>query len=153
RRRVAGHVQLAMAMRASDQHGGTARWRGTQALSSCRAKTQPVAGHPKSRNCAQRLLHIPGGVVLHFARSRQPEGRMRTITAFALVATFALSLVQPTRAEEERGYIGVMIKKSTEGIEILGVVGDSPAAKAGLKEGDVIKKLDGEEVATVALED
>jgi C-terminal processing protease CtpA/Prc len=78
---------------------------------------------------------------------------MRTVTAFTLVTAFALALVHGTRAEEERGYIGVMIKKSTEGIEVTAVVGDSPAAKAGLKEGDVIKKLDGEEVATVALED
>src|SRR5437899_2908950 len=78
---------------------------------------------------------------------------MRNVTVLAIVTSFALFLVHVARADEERGYIGVMIKKSTEGIEISAVVGDSPAAKAGLKEGDVIKKLDGEEVATVALED
>ena len=77
---------------------------------------------------------------------------MRTFTVFALVAAFALALVHAAPAEE-KGYLGIMLKKSDNGIEINGVVGDSPAEKAGIKEGDVIKKLNGDDVAELSLED
>ena len=78
---------------------------------------------------------------------------MRTFSIFALAISFALFLTHAGRAEEPQGYIGVMIKKSTEGIEITGLVGDGPAEKAGIKEGDVIKKFNGDEVVNLALED
>jgi len=49
--------------------------------------------------------------------------------------------------EGEPGYIGVQIKKDDGGaVTIQMVMADSPAEKAGLKEEDVILKLNGEEV-------
>src|SRR5262249_54230922 len=76
---------------------------------------------------------------------------MRTIIVVAIVAALALSLTATVRAEDEPGYLGIMVKKAPEGIEISGVGADSPADKGGLKKGDIIKKLNGEEVATIEL--
>ncbi len=72
---------------------------------------------------------------------------MRTFIIVALVAGLTLSLTTTVRADEE-GYLGIMLKKATEGIEIVGVGADSPADKGGLKKGDVIKKLNGKEDQT-----
>ena len=42
--------------------------------------------------------------------------------------------------------IGIEIKQSSEGIEIVSVVDESPAANAGIKPLDIIKKIDGRDV-------
>ncbi len=50
---------------------------------------------------------------------------------------------------EDKGWLGVYLGtvKDGEGVKILGMVGDdSPAAIAGLKEGDVILRLNGEQI-------
>jgi C-terminal processing protease CtpA/Prc len=60
-----------------------------------------------------------------------------------IAATFtALTL------EEEKGYIGVMIKASDDGGLLVNAepVEDTPAAKAGIKENDRIIKLNGEAI-------
>lgn len=50
-------------------------------------------------------------------------------------------------ADDEKGYLGIQFKLEDGKIKIMAVIGDSPAEKAGLKEGDIIEKL-GEVVPT-----
>jgi S1-C subfamily serine protease len=77
---------------------------------------------------------------------------MRTVVLAALVVALTVTLTATIRAEDP-GYIGVMIKKADGGIEVSGVGGDSPAEKAGVKMGDVIKKFNGDEVQCLPLEE
>ena len=48
--------------------------------------------------------------------------------------------------EESAGYFGL---KNTEGALVAGVVKDSPAQQAGLRQGDIILEIDGQKVKTV----
>ncbi len=51
---------------------------------------------------------------------------------------------------QHRGRLGIMVKpSSTQGLEVVGVVPNSPAAKAGVMPGDVIISLDGAPVNSV----
>ena len=51
-------------------------------------------------------------------------------------------------AETGKARIGLMLKDTQNGVTIAGVVPDSPAAMKGLQPGDVIKRINGHEVAT-----
>jgi S1-C subfamily serine protease len=44
------------------------------------------------------------------------------------------------------GYLGIYPRETEEGIEIMSIIEDSPAEKAGLKEGDIIVSIDDQEV-------
>ena len=48
--------------------------------------------------------------------------------------------------DDERVYLGVMIKETEDGIKIIGLAKDSAAEKAGLKKEDIITVFDGEPV-------
>lgn len=51
---------------------------------------------------------------------------------------------------QHRGRLGIMVKPAaTQGLEVMGVVPDSPAAKAGIMPGDVIVSLDGASINSV----
>lgn len=49
----------------------------------------------------------------------------------------------------ERPFAGVTLAETDEGVEITGVIPGSPAKEAGLKKGDLILAIDGEEVDSV----
>ncbi len=54
------------------------------------------------------------------------------------------------KAEEEHGFMGVQLGGEEEGpVTIAGVTDDSPAAKAGIKEGDQIVKVGDKDVKSV----
>ena len=64
----------------------------------------------------------------------------------ALAATALVGLAPAARAEDlpkPKGTIGVMITVEDGKIVVVDTVADSPAAKAGLKAGDVIVKING----------
>src|SRR5205823_11617840 len=69
-----------------------------------------------------------------------------------LLGVCALVLAQPPQpaARPWLGVTPVPADENGEGVRIREVVPDSPAAKAGLKEGDVIAKLGGKAMADVA---
>jgi PDZ domain-containing secreted protein len=50
---------------------------------------------------------------------------------------------------DDRGYLGVMIDQTEEGVKIVEVNEASAAAEAGLKAGDIIREVNGEEVTKV----
>ncbi len=79
---------------------------------------------------------------------------------FAIPASLAKPIVEELKVKGriDRGWLGVSIQPmskeiagsigldSEEGALVLGVTPDSPAAKAGLKQGDVIRSVDGKKV-------
>jgi len=52
-------------------------------------------------------------------------------------------------SSDQSAWLGVQIAQSTDGPTIASVIADSPAEKAGLKRGDVIKAIDGTSVSDV----
>ena len=66
-------------------------------------------------------------------------------TQLALAA--AMTVGAPALKEKEPvgtgpGYLGITFTKDSDGLQITEVKPDGPAAKAGVKEGDVIQKID-----------
>ncbi|MDR1034704.1 MAG: S41 family peptidase [Holosporales bacterium] len=49
--------------------------------------------------------------------------------------------------------IGIEMKQSREGIEVMAVIDDSPASIAGLKENDLIVKIDGRDISEMPIKD
>ena len=67
------------------------------------------------------------------------------------VLVLAVSLVAPVgaaTAAEDKGYIGIMFKfdDDKKTATVLETTADGPAAKAGVKAGDVITKIDGKAI-------
>ncbi|MFL5341334.1 MAG: S1C family serine protease [Gemmataceae bacterium] len=62
---------------------------------------------------------------------------------YAALMMAGLALAAPNDAE--RGFLGVQLSNENGTIEIHDTFPDSPAAKAGLKSGDVIVKVDGKD--------
>ena len=65
-----------------------------------------------------------------------------------LTLAAALAVGAPALKEKEPlgtgpGYLGITFTKDTEGLQVTEVKPEGPAAKAGVKEGDVIVKIDG----------
>ena len=52
--------------------------------------------------------------------------------------------------DSNRPFIGVQLEEGDNGLEIMEVVKESPAEKAGLKSGDVILKMDDKDIKTRA---
>src|SRR3990170_5841274 len=61
-----------------------------------------------------------------------------------------LSTAQDTTPTDERPWLGAAIVPTPDGLTISAVIADSPADKAGLKRGDVVKSIDGTSVSDMA---
>ena len=60
---------------------------------------------------------------------------------FALSTLIAFTLIPAAFAEDEKGYLGVQIKLENDKIAVVEALEESPAAKAGIKAGDIIEKI------------
>lgn len=60
---------------------------------------------------------------------------------FVLPILFAFVVTSAAFADDEKGYLGVQFKLDNGKIVIQEIVGDSPAEKAGIKQGDIIEKF------------
>jgi S1-C subfamily serine protease len=81
----------------------------------------------------------------------QLENLMLARTRQCLPIVFLVLCAAPTWAADEKGFLGVQIKKNenANGIFVTDILKDSPAEKE-LQTGDVITKLDGKEVNELA---
>src|SRR3990172_11176759 len=61
-----------------------------------------------------------------------------------------LGTAQDTTPADERPWLGAAIVPTPDGVAMGGVIADSPADKAGLKRGDVVKSIDGTAVSDMA---
>ena len=75
----------------------------------------------------------------------KPGGEMQAMNALGPIAKLAAALIgkQPEDELIARGYLGVElgVKPDTLGVRVTRVLADSPAAKAGLREGDQITRV------------
>ncbi|MBX3062324.1 MAG: PDZ domain-containing protein [Anaerolineae bacterium] len=69
------------------------------------------------------------------------------LSVFALFNGFSVALAAG-HVHPAHPYIGVEISKSTSAATVMAVMANSPAAKAGLKKGDVISAIDGKKVSS-----
>ena len=60
---------------------------------------------------------------------------------FTLPVLFAFALTPAAFADDEKGYLGIQIKLVDGKVRVAAIIDESPAAKAGLKEGDIIEKI------------
>jgi S1-C subfamily serine protease len=60
---------------------------------------------------------------------------------FLLPILFAFILAPAIFADDEKGWLGVQIKLEDGKIVVQEIVGNSPAEKAGVKQGDIIQKI------------
>ncbi|MFM9942542.1 MAG: Do family serine endopeptidase [Hyphomicrobiaceae bacterium] len=113
-------------------------------------------------NSGGPLFSMDGDVIGVNTAIISPSGGSIGI-GFAVPSDTALSVVEQLRqfGETRRGWLGVKIQTVTDDIAetlgvkentgalISGVTPDGPAAKAGIKAGDVVIKFDGKDVATM----
>lgn len=74
----------------------------------------------------------------------------RTMSALVLLAGLAIHSEDEVRLNEPAGYLGIAPAVDRDKPTVESVAENSPAANAGLKVGDVITKLDGMDVRTLA---
>ena len=114
-------------------------------------------------NSGGPLLNLKGEVIgMNTAIFSRSGGYMGI--GFAIPINIVKSVVEQlkTKGKVERGWLGIIIQdlnpelakelglKVTEGVLVTEVIPDSPAAKAGLKEKDVIVKINGKPVKSAA---
>ncbi len=110
-------------------------------------------------NSGGALLNMQGGLVGINTAIASPTGAYSGY-GFAVPSNIVNKVVEDLLeyGAVQRGYLGVMIRSLTgqfaeekdidvtEGVYIDSVMAESAAAKAGIREGDVVTKVDGEEV-------
>jgi uncharacterized iron-regulated protein len=99
-----------------------------------------------------RRLPLPYAIVLPTVLQIAPEKEDRimdvTMPEIPLLPGDFAWIVNYEGLEEEKVYLGVMIKESEKGVVILGTMKTSVAEEAGLEKGDIITSFDGEPIET-----
>jgi S1-C subfamily serine protease len=102
------------------------------------------------------LLDASGRVIGIDAAGSPNFGFDSAAPGYAIPINRALSIVRQVRAKQasalvhigDTAFIGLLVAKSAQGIAVGSVVPNSPAAAAGLQQGDVITSLDGASVTS-----
>lgn len=68
--------------------------------------------------------------------------------SFAIPANLAMSVAESVirTGRWERPWIGILMREMPDGVRVMEVIGNSPADRGGLREGDIIKSVDGKPV-------
>lgn len=94
------------------------------------------------------------GVAAGVIAVRATNGGTSALAAVAQGQEDILSSTSPsqdsTDSEEQQPWLGATVVRTPDGVTISSVIADSPADKAGLKRGDVVKAVDGTEISDVA---
>ena len=67
--------------------------------------------------------------------------RFAVLLSASLAVASVLALASPARADKPKGRIGVQLKVDDGKIVVVEPIADSPAEKAGVKAGDVVRKV------------
>jgi len=84
----------------------------------------------------------------HVAPEKQDKLMKVTLPQIPLLPGDFAWMVAYQDLEDQRVYLGVMIRKTPDGVKILRTIDGSAAAKAGLKESDIVTAFDGEAIET-----
>ncbi|MDY6954339.1 MAG: ChaN family lipoprotein [Thermodesulfobacteriota bacterium] len=101
---------------------------------------------------AFRRLPLPYAIVLPTAVLIAPEKQVKLMDVAMpeiplLPADFAW-VVRYEGLEDERVYLGVMVREDEDGVRIVSTIKSSVAQEAGLEKGDIITAFDGEPIET-----
>jgi uncharacterized iron-regulated protein len=99
-----------------------------------------------------RRLPLPYAIVLPVAIHISPEKENKlmdvTMPDIPLLPADFAWIVSYQGLEDQKVYLGVMIKETEDGVKILGAMKTSVAEEAGLQKDDVITAFDGEPIKT-----
>jgi putative serine protease PepD len=100
-------------------------------------------------DCAGDLIGVPtAGATVPNPNGGSSVGNIGL--GFAIPADFAHSIAEELIAHGSvtHGYLGLSVDTTQQGLFVVAVVADGPAAQAGLQRGDVITKIQGEQATS-----
>jgi uncharacterized iron-regulated protein len=99
-----------------------------------------------------RRVPLPYAIVLptaiHISAEKHHKVMKVTLPEVPLVPGDFAWMVTYQDLEDEKVYLGVMIRETEDGVKILKTIEGSVAEKAGLKENDIVTAFDGEPIET-----
>lgn len=99
-----------------------------------------------------RRVPLPYTIVLptaiHISAEKQHKVMKVTLPEIPLVAGDFAWIVTYQDLEDEKVYLGVMIRETEDGVTVLKTIEGSVAEKAGLQENDIVTSFDGEAIET-----
>jgi membrane-associated protease RseP (regulator of RpoE activity) len=89
--------------------------------------------------------------VPHQGDERKVPAELQAMNLLGPMAKFAAMLVgkQPEEQLHPRGFLGMELSEREERVVVTGVLADSPAAAAGIQPGDVVTRLQGQQISSV----